>query len=269
MEEKKETKDIKKEETKKENKTTNKKEVKNTEKKKAPKEVAKKTTESEAKQKETEIKKETPKKKHLILKTILMLIVILIIVFLIHLARNQVIMNQIAEKQESLNKITNYSYTTEHYSKENTDEKTRVEHYYKDGRSMLVFDRSEGDKIIFWHDEATKETIIINPRELTAKIQQNAEPLLGTNLPVAAPFTKEEVKVSYMFLITSEKIDGIECYKVNYAGTIIWINKEDGTIVKNTINSDNLTDYYDWKLNQLTDEDLTRPNLIGYTITSE
>ena len=40
-------------------------------------------------------------------------------------------------------------------------------------------------------------------------------------------------------------------------------------IVKNTINSDNLTDYYDWKLNQLTDEDLTRPNLIGYTITSE
>lgn len=48
-----------------------------------------------------------------------------------------------------------------------------------------------------------------------------------------------------------------------------WYNKEDVTLVKlMAMEGKYVVEYTDWKFNQVTDEDITKPNLIGYTVDS-
>lgn len=275
MEENKETKDIKEEGMKKEE------EIKEVEKKVTEKKVE--TVKAEEKKKSNATKKDKPKqnkektteKKHTVLKIILSIVIILLIVFLVHFVRNYMIIQEISEKQANINKITNYSYTTEYYSTNNPEEKSITEKYYKDGKSIMVLHPKNQDAIIYWHDEETKETIILNPKKLTATIQQGAEGFLASTMPIVTPFTEEELKIACTFLISSEQVEEKKCYKINYGGAKTWIVKKDGLVAKClngkvTIDGkdyDTITDYKDWKENQLTDEDMARPNLIGYTVT--
>ena len=54
----------------------------------------------------------------------------------------------------------------------------------------------------------------------------------------------------------------------------MWVNKEtglrvkeyNGTVEKDGVKYDQIIEYKDYKFDELTDEDLARPNLIGYTI---
>ena len=57
----------------------------------------------------------------------------------------------------------------------------------------------------------------------------------------------------------------------------MWVNKEtglrvkeyNGTVEKDGVKYDQIIEYKDYKFDELTDEDLARPNLIGYTIQDE
>lgn len=281
MEENKEIKDMKEE---KQTQNTEKKKIEKktdvaekTEKKKAneTKENKKKTKVARTKKTETKEKKEATKKKHTALKVILTIIIISLLLFLVHFARNYIIIQDISQKQADINKIKNFSYTTEFYSTNNPEEKTVTERYYKEGKSIMVVSPKNQDTVIFWHDEETKETIILNPKNLTATIQQGESSFLARSMQIVTPFTEEELKIACTFLISSEQLEEKDCYKINYGGAKTWIVKKDGRVArclngKVTIDGkdyDTITDYKDWKENQLTDVDMARPNLIGYTVT--
>ena len=75
----------------------------------------------------------------------------------------------------------------------------------------------------------------------------------------------------FMYFITSETVNGIDCYKVTWiiGGETAWYNKENGRVVKTAIKGqkeDYVTEYSNWKFNELTDEDMSRPNLMGYEV---
>ena len=77
-------------------------------------------------------------------------------------------------------------------------------------------------------------------------------------------------------IITSDTVNGEKCYKINTSGLITWYSKESGMILKaqnckKVIDGkeyDCISEFKDWKFNELTDEDVTRPNLTGYEVTN-
>ena len=73
---------------------------------------------------------------------------------------------------------------------------------------------------------------------------------------------------SFAYAITSENVNGVDCYKVCIGQEKAWYSKENGMIIK-YINGSLDEDYSDWKFNELTDEDVARPNLLGFTIENK
>lgn len=214
-------------------------------------------------------KKVEKKKKHTILKTILMIIIVALVLFIIHSARNYIIVDNIIAKQEKLKKATNYSFETNY-----TNQNTTMKYYCKDNTIMIVKDSDTG-KVVIWSNKDRKETIYLNLRELTATV--NDEEVIDSfyNLkPVGLIRNAEESRgFDFMYFITSETVNGRDCYKVSwiFGGETAWYDKENGTMLKMTTDGqeeDYVTEYSNWKFNELTDEDMSRPNLMGYEVTT-
>lgn len=216
-------------------------------------------------------KAEPKKKKHRILKIILILIVVGLILFLINYVRNYYIIHDLVEKQAKLLDCTNYSFEVQYYSSNNENNKDILKHYYKDDKSMLI---KEGEEtVIIWNDAETKETIFITPQELKARVQQNSG--IGLTANLVSQNLKDIEVWSFIFLISTEVVDGQECYKIRCADSMtLWVNKENGLIVKSingktVINGkeyDSISERKNIKMNELTDIDMSRPNLMGYNV---
>lgn len=239
--------------------------------------------ETKEKQKEqpkmAEIKKETEKpkfepvqragkkKKHTILKTILVLIIIAIVLFLINFARNYIILNKLFEKQEALKNLTNYSYVIK-----NNGSDSSLEYYRKDNTIMLVRNADSG-KVVIWSDKDRKETIFLNMKELTATVKP--EEVMDS---FYGPMTQGMIfnsdisnRYDYQYWITSDTVNGKDCYKITWIslGQTAWYDKENGALMKITDKGQEGTEYTDRKYNELTDEDMSRPNLMGFNVKSE
>ena len=212
-----------------------------------------------------------------ILKLIGYLLLVVIILVAVNTVRNYIIISQINEKQISLNNCENYSYVRESYSSKSDDEKTIIEVYYKDGRIMLVNDKT--NKIIMWHDNDTKEFIVTIPNELKA-IVDTSEFMIGAGKPIVGeilPFN-EKLSVSIFSFITNNEINGEKCYCINRGkSNITYISKKDGIPLKEISGYsiidgkkyNTITEIKNWKTNELSDEDMSRPNLTGYEITKK
>ena len=152
------------------------------------------------------------------------------------------------------------------------ENKVTIEHYYKDGKSKMVVDNGE-NKITVWYDEQTKENIFLNETTKEATVT-TSEFMLGNELLY---FQDEENKIYYAMtsFIINSNIDEKECYEIINLNDVSYINKEDGTVLKgvykgaivNDEKCDSITEYKDWKFNELTDEEMERPNLEGYEVT--
>lgn len=215
-------------------------------------------------------------KKGIVLKvfaSIVIIITVLAILFFINFVRNLVIINEIIDKQAKLKDSTNYSFVSESYNSNDTNDKLRIEHYYKDGKSIMVYS-SNDSKIEVWYDEETGETIYLDE---TKKDQTttNSSFLLGNTLPY---FEDIENKMYYALssLIVNSNIDGRDCYRIQGLSGVSYIDKENGMVLReisgSTVidgkNYDSITDFKDWKFDELTDEEMERPDLTGYEATN-
>lgn len=209
---------------------------------------------------------EKKKKKHTFLKGILILVIIALVLFLIHFARNYVIVDSILARQKALKELTNYSFKMNYiYSN------VSMEYYHKDNNIIMIRKNSDSEKVIIWSSKDTKEIIFLNPKELTATVDKEnmGESGIYQLLPRGLVLNSENTRgFDFMYFITSETVNGVDCYKVQwlFGEETAWYNKEDGTMVKYNENGYE-TEYTDWKINQLTDEDMSRPNLMGYEVT--
>lgn len=203
---------------------------------------------------------------------IAIIVAIVAVLFLINFVRNLVIINDIIAKEKEFKDSTNYSYTSIMYDSNDEENKVTIEHYYKDGKSKMVVDNGE-NKITVWYDEQTKENIFLNETTKEATVT-TSEFMLGNELLY---FQDEENKIYYAMtsFIINSNIDEKECYEIINLNDVSYINKEDGTVLKgvykgaivNDEKCDSITEYKDWKFNELTDEEMERPNLEGYEVT--
>lgn len=219
-------------------------------------------------------------KKNKVLKIILIVVLVLIAIVAIYILRNYIIISKISNKQKELANKTNYYYKFETYGIEEKDDKTITECYYKDGKGIEKYGNQKYGYCIEWFDNNTKEKIVIDTSKSTAKIYEGKES--SFMLPIVT-FDKSTVKdkledsISY---ITYEDINGKKCYKIKplqgviITSNIYYINAENGAWarismgnIKGNENNIRILDYIDYKFDEVTDEDVKRPDLTGYEVT--
>lgn len=210
-------------------------------------------------------KKKTKLWPKIVLGVLAVIIVLLIIIVMIN---NSIINKIVAKQQENVNE-KNYSYTVQSNSSENT--MTKI--YYKDGTRIYVIQNNDRSAIM-WSDSNTKEMISMVPNTLKATVQKYDSDD-STSIPYLLDESMSRI-LKFTSIITSDTVNGEECYKVSSVGQKLWFSKSTGMIVKE-MNGTGVKDgkemgyvseFKDWKFNQLTDIDVTRPNLIGYEITN-
>ena len=196
------------------------------------------------------------------------LAVVIVLLTIIVMVNNSIINKIVAKQKENVNR-QNYSYTVQSNSSENT--MTKI--YYKDGTRIYVIQNNDRSAIM-WSDSNTKEMIAMVPNTLKATIKKYD----GYDL-ASIPYLLDEAMsriLKFSSIITSDTVNGEECYKVSSLGQKLWFSKSTGMIVKEmngTVVKDGkemsyVSEFKDWKFNQLTDIDVTRPNLIGYEVTN-
>lgn len=196
------------------------------------------------------------------------LAVVIVLLTIIVMVNNSIINKIVAKQKENVNR-QNYSYTVQSNSSENI--MTKI--YYKDGTRIYVIQNNDRSAIM-WSDSNTKEMIAMVPNTLKATIAKYD----GYDL-ASIPYLLDEAMsriLKFSSIITSDTVNGEECYKVSSLGQKLWFSKSTGMIVKEmngTVVKDGkemsyVSEFKDWKFNQLTDIDVTRPNLIGYEVTN-
>ena len=202
------------------------------------------------------------------MKIALIIVLALVVVLLIYIIRNMIIINNIITFQETISSNNNYSFEIA-----KNDSNSKMEQYYKDGISMMILKENDKTKSIVWLDKSIPEYIEMNPSELTASISK-LDVIVGNELPLTNVYTKEltfteKLKMALTSFIGSEKINGESCYVVHSEGSIYYIQKDSGLVLKITNGPDSTTEYSNWKFNEITDKDISRPNLVGYTTTEQ
>ena len=196
------------------------------------------------------------------------LAVVIVLLTIIVMVNNSIINKIVAKQKENVNR-QNYSYTVQSNSSENT--MTKI--YYKDGTRIYVIQNNDKSAII-WNNSNTKEMITIIPNLLKATVQKYDSDD-STSIPYLLDASMSRA-LKLSSIITSDTVNGEECYKVSSLGRKLWFSKSTGMIVKEmngTVVKDGkemgyVSEFKDWKFNQLTDIDVTRPNLIGYEVTN-
>lgn len=206
------------------------------------------------------------KKNRKVLKIIGIIILILLLILLIYFIRNFVIVNSFAEIQSS----NNYHYKF-------TKDDGSFEYSYKDGKSVEIFRVNDQIASIDWYDKNTRERIYVEPlssKATISHIQNHESGLVGSLLLETAISDNVSGRLNKAFcsFITTENIDGVECYKLQpWCGVLsntFYFNKDSKLMEKAIIgNSD--VNFSDWTINQLTDEDVARPDLSNYEIIEE
>lgn len=194
--------------------------------------------------------------------------IVIVLLTIIVMVNNSIINKIVAKQKENVNR-QNYSYTVQSNSSENT--MTKI--YYKDGTRIYVIQNNDKSAII-WNNSNTKEMITIIPNLLKATVQKYDSDD-STSIPYLLDASMSKA-LKLSSIITSDTVNGEECYKVSSLGRKLWFSKSTGMIVKEmngTVVKDGkemgyVSEFKDWKFNQLTDIDVTRPNLIGYEITN-
>lgn len=194
--------------------------------------------------------------------------IVILLLTIIVMVNNSIINKIVAKQKENVNR-QNYSYTVQSNSSENT--MTKI--YYKDGSRIYVIQNNDKSAII-WNNSNTKEMITIVPNLLKATVHKYDSDD-STSIPYLLDASMSRA-LKLSSIITSDTVNGEECYKVSSLGRKLWFSKSTGMIVKEmngTVVKDGkemgyVSEFKDWKFNQLTDIDVTRPNLIGYEITN-
>lgn len=202
-------------------------------------------------------------------RIVLGVLAIVIVLMIILIMINNSIINQIIAKQRENVNEKNYSYTVQSNSSDNV--MTKI--YYKDG--IRVYAIQNNDKsVIMWKNYNTNEMITMVPNVLKATVEKY-DGYDSTSIPYLLDESMSRT-LKLFSIITSDTVNGEECYKVNSLGQKLWFSKSTGMIVKsingkavtNEKKVDSVSEFKDWKFNQLTDIDVTRPNLIGYEVTN-
>lgn len=203
-----------------------------------------------------------------VLKIVGIILAILLIILLIYCIRNIAIFNSFSKVQN----VSNYAYAY-------TQGELVTEIYCKDGISKEIWKDSDEIIAITWYNSHTKEAININEKNKTAKkyisdrsqIFPVAEKIIET---ILSNNTGGRIYSAITTFITTEEVDGIECYVLKpwtgVTSNTYYFSKENKTLEQAIIGIETpKTKFYNWKINEVTNKDISLPDLSDYEVTDE
>ncbi len=216
------------------------------------------------------------KKSHKVRNIILIVFAIILVVILavgIYYGRNYFIIGDILSKQASLKNCTNYSFTTEDTAGESTQ---NVDYKIKDGKQLLTIHSDEANYEM-WYNSQTKELISISldAKFATVSTVEDTNSFIITSIPLIASDDDAQWNLTFSAGIDSVKMNEVDCYKLQVDETTQYYAKESGLLIRSESSSiidgvkyDSIINFKNWQINSLTDDDLNRPDLSGYTISN-
>ena len=198
--------------------------------------------------------------KHKFLHIIITIVVILIIVLLILAISRFYILSKIQENNEFYEAQNNCYY----YSETNN---AIMEYWRKDSIMKLnIKYLSNNSDMTFWKNLDTNEDLIFyNSNE---KTYSNSNGGMIERLPIGITFTENIgtrilMAINPTLYIGSKEYKGINCYYIKQFDYEEFIEKETGLILYN--NYDNDIRKINYTFNEVTDEDVQKPNIQEYT----
>lgn len=207
---------------------------------------------------------------------VIIILMVLFSLFVFNTTRNCIIINKIIAKQAELKDCTNYSYTRVDSSNKENSVKHELKARYKDG--IGVVEVPDGN--IVWQNSETKESIFYNTNDKTARIS-TSDYLVGVIIATNMEYLswQEKLLMYTCSIITSDTVAGEKCYCLQeIMQGKDYISKETGLSIKtvgagsvyeNGQEYKSIVEIKNFQMNQLTDEDVARPDLSEYTIMGE
>ena len=198
--------------------------------------------------------------KHKFLHIIITIVVILIIVLLILAISRFYILSKIQENNEFYEAQNNCYY----YSETNN---AIMEYWRKDSIMKLnIKYLSNNSDMTFWKNSDTNEDLIFyNSNE---KTYSNSNGGMIERLPIGITFTENIgtrilMAINPTLYIGSKEYNGINCYYIKQFDYEEFIDKETGLILYSNYDNDIRKIYYTF--DEVTDEDVKKPNIQEYT----
>ena len=198
-----------------------------------------------------------------IIAIVIIVILITICIFLIDLGRKVYILSKYSDMYDKYSKVTNF------YKKESPEEGVTTEFWRKDNLAFLKRTSKDDVKMIYYGEDYN--WIIVDDKNGKTAVKMNKEGV-GIEVQTLAPETiymenlLDKIKIAFLSNVTTEKLDGIECYKICFNNEWqIFVNKNDFLVIRE-INGSTDTGIIEYKINEVRNEDVLMPNLAGYTI---
>lgn len=230
-------------------------------------------------------------KKKIIKRVVIIIIAILVVLLITHIIRNYIIVSKVVEKQCKFFDSNNRSYAIEAHETTNNSLPEKIIHmeiYYREGKSKMVVDTYDNkgnylEGFTEWEDKKSNERIHISKSSNEATIDEYFGSV--SQLDEGFRFHKNtfgyKLKMAVFSFISYEEIDEEKCYKIDRkmqdTDMILYFRVSDGSMkgmaTKSAIeNQERLEDaiisFKDFKIDNLTEEEMTRLNLTGYDVTN-
>lgn len=221
-----------------------------------------------------------------VIKIVLIILAIIISLVLIHTIRNFCILTSIANAQEKFKDYTNYSFTVESYGvreNEATISFDSVEYFMKDNIRKETYIRNNTPRLILWRNNDTKELIQVSENEKKATVSkvENKTDVVGDiirELIITGDDFSTRLHFSFISFISYAKVDNEKCYLLNnYTSNNFYVSKKNKLLMRSIAGQyliddklyNSITDIKNLRINEVTDSDVARPDLTGYTIVEK
>lgn len=216
--------------------------------------------------------KKEVKHNHGFLKFIFIVFAIIAFIYVGVVIHNATLMREIMDKTANVNNIKNYHFLITNYEGNKTNGTTEI--LRKDNISKIII-KNEKSEVVMWKNSDTNEGLMIFPNDKKVA-REDASEMLDFNLVSFYNDDQEYLNaVCLSSYINTSKLNGKECYVIKHFDDETWIDKETGIVIKikggTIVKADGTelttsVEYTDWKINSVTDEEVARPDLVGYTI---
>ncbi len=209
-----------------------------------------------------------------ILKIIGIVLLVIIIIFLIYTIRNYIIISNLQ------NKMSNYSNSTNYYTKSVTTESdasvVTMKYYKKNNKEVVFIERNlngEISKISMYNNGERKDTFWDNKDSKVAKL--NSDGLMAVNIynGIETDNKWQTFLGGMLASIKSTNCDGKECYRIkgflsttllNTKESEVYIEKDTGLYLKRI--DEGITSEREYEFDNVDDSIFVEPDISQYTL---
>lgn len=201
-------------------------------------------------------------------KAVLWILIVFIVLYIINIIRNVIILSDILAKESIILSSNNIYYET-------TSDTGMESKFYKKDEIEMFDTKVNENRIIKWRNINTNEGIIISPNSKVA-YNVKADEIVGFNIPLLVHSINEIGEYKIYATLSSIIYTDKNCYVIMMeCNNKTWVNKETGEVLKRQdgiIKSENnkanpaMIYYNNWRINELTEEDMAKPDISSFEI---